>query len=100
VPTAYYGQIRNGSKARVRPEKPIGGTYDATVTVVDRVLDAASGTFGVRLALPNPDLRLPAGIRCKVEFDVAAEWRGTMMGAYRARRARNSDVPTGATCVT
>jgi hypothetical protein len=35
---------------------------------VDRVLDAASGTFGVRLALPNPQQRLPAGIRCKVQF--------------------------------
>jgi RND family efflux transporter MFP subunit len=72
VPTSYYGQILNGSKAHVRPEKPIGGTYDATVKVVDRVLDAASGTFGVRLALPNPDLRLPAGIRCKVRFDITA----------------------------
>ena len=41
----------------------------ATVTVVDRVLDAASGTFGVRLALPNPDLLLPAGIRCKISFE-------------------------------
>jgi len=71
VPTAYYGQIRNATTAHVRPEKPIGGEYVATVTVVDRVLDAASGTFGVRLALPNPDLQLPAGVRCKVRFDIA-----------------------------
>ena len=70
VPTAFYGQILNGSSARVRPEHPIEGTYLATVTVVDRVLDAASGTFGVRLALPNPDLRLPAGMRCKIAFDL------------------------------
>lgn len=70
VPTAYYGQIRTGSKAAVRPEKPIAGVYTATVTVVDRVLDAASGTFGVRLALPNPDLRLPAGISCRISFDM------------------------------
>jgi len=40
------------------------------VTVVDHVLDAASGTFGVRLALPNPDFNLPAGIRCKVLFEM------------------------------
>ena len=51
VPTAYFGQIRIGSNAEVRPERPIGGVHVATVTVVDRVLDAASGTFGVRLAL-------------------------------------------------
>ena len=68
VPTAYFGQIRVDSKAEVRPEQPVGGVHIATVTVVDRVLDAASGTFGVRLALPNPHLTLPGGIRCKVTF--------------------------------
>jgi len=70
VSTSYYGQIRTGSKAEIRPEQPVGGVYTAVVTVVDRVLDAASGTFGVRLALPNPDLLLPAGIACKVLFDM------------------------------
>ena len=68
VPTSQYGRIRIGSPADVRPQQPIGGSYSATVAVVDQVLDAASGTFGVRLALPNPDGRLPAGIRCKVQF--------------------------------
>lgn len=70
VPTAHFGQIHIGSKAEVRPEQPIGGVHIATVTVVDYVLDAASGTFGVRLALPNPSLVLPAGIRCKVTFSM------------------------------
>jgi RND family efflux transporter MFP subunit len=70
VPTAHYGQIRLGSKAEIRPEQPIGGVHAATVTIVDHVLDAASGTFGVRLLLPNPDLALPAGIRCKVAFEM------------------------------
>ena len=70
VPTAYFGQIRIDSEAEVRPEQPVGGIHIATVTVVDSVLDAASGTFGVRLALPNPDLALPGGIRCKVNFEM------------------------------
>jgi RND family efflux transporter MFP subunit len=70
VPIAYYNQISQGSKARVLPEPPIDGSYNATVVVVDRVLDAASGTFGVRLTLPNDDLRLPAGIRCKISFEL------------------------------
>jgi multidrug efflux pump subunit AcrA (membrane-fusion protein) len=52
----------------VRPEVPVGGTYPARVTVVDRVVDAASGTFGVRLQLPNPGYRLPAGLKCKTRF--------------------------------
>jgi multidrug efflux pump subunit AcrA (membrane-fusion protein) len=70
VSTSYYGRIPIGSKAEVRPEQPVGGVHTAVVTVVDRVLDAASGTFGVRLVLPNPDLLLPAGIPCKVVFEM------------------------------
>jgi hypothetical protein len=32
------------------------------------MLDAASGTFGVRLRLANPGNRIPAGIKCRVKF--------------------------------
>ena len=58
-----------GATARVRPSKPVAGEFMATVTVVDRVFDAASGTFGVLLEMPNPDDALPAGHRCQVVFD-------------------------------
>jgi RND family efflux transporter MFP subunit len=68
LPTAFFGQIHVGSEALVFPEAPIGGSHRAIVTVIDRVLDAASGTFGVRLRLPNPALSLPAGIRCRIDF--------------------------------
>jgi RND family efflux transporter MFP subunit len=72
VPIRYYGKIRVGDEARIRPEEPIGGSYNAAVIVVDRVMDAASGTFGVRLTLPNPKLELPAGVRCKVSFGLTS----------------------------
>lgn len=68
VPVAAYGTIRQGMSAEVHPEAPVGGTYKATVTIVDRLVDAGSSTFGVRLELPNPDLKLPAGLKCKVKF--------------------------------
>jgi multidrug efflux pump subunit AcrA (membrane-fusion protein) len=70
VPVLLFGRIKVGSQADVVPEEPVGGVWHASVTVVDRVIDAASGTFGVRLALPNPDLRLPAGLKCKVRFNI------------------------------
>jgi membrane fusion protein (multidrug efflux system) len=54
--------------ADVTPENPVSKVYKAKVTIVDRVIDAASGTFGVRLELPNPKYRLPAGLKCKVAF--------------------------------
>jgi RND family efflux transporter MFP subunit len=68
LPIALYGTVRVGTLGSVVPEAPIGGRYDAQVTVVDRVADAASATFGVRLTLPNPGHFLPAGIRCRVTF--------------------------------
>jgi len=68
APVALLGKIAVGMRAEVQPEAPVGGSHTATVTVVDRVVDAASGTFGVRLALPNSDYRLPAGLKCKVRF--------------------------------
>ena len=58
-------------EATVYPQQPVGGEYKATVITVDKVLDAASGTFGVRLKLPNPKRKLPAGLRCMVKFPKA-----------------------------
>ena len=69
VPTIYYGQIAISDVGHVHPEEPVGGEHDASVIVVDKVIDAASGTFGVRLAMPNPNLLLPAGLKCKARFD-------------------------------
>jgi membrane fusion protein, multidrug efflux system len=68
VPIAQLDSIHDGMLATVYPAQPVGGEYEAEVVTVDKVLDAASGTFGVRLSLPNPDGALPAGLRCMVEF--------------------------------
>jgi RND family efflux transporter MFP subunit len=68
VPLTQFGKIRPGLKAEVRPEQPVGGRYTATVTIVDQVFDAASGTIGVRLELPNPEYAVPAGLKCQVRF--------------------------------
>jgi len=69
LPVASYGGIKVGMKGSVVPEKPLQGSYSARVKVVDRVVDAASGTFGVRLELPNPKGVIPAGVKCRVSFD-------------------------------
>lgn len=68
LPVAVLGKIRLGDVAQVLPAAPVGGAYQAKVVIVDRVIDAASGTFGVRLELPNPGAKLPAGLRCRVTF--------------------------------
>ena len=64
------GAIKVGMNAEITSEHAAGQkVYKAKVTIVDRVIDAASGTFGVRLELPNPKYRLPAGLKCKVSFN-------------------------------
>ncbi len=68
APVKLLGAIKVGMSADVAPEKPTGGVYRAKVTIVDRVVDAASGTFGVRLELPNAQGRMPAGLKCRVTF--------------------------------
>ena len=73
APVSLLGKISVGSTAYVKPEAPLTGEYAAKVTVVDRVIDAASGTFGVRLELPNHDLKLPAGLKCSVRFGKGKE---------------------------
>ena len=68
APVAMLGQVSVGKTAYVKPEPPLSGEYPAKITVVDRVVDAASGTFGVRLELSNRNLKLPAGLKCTVRF--------------------------------
>jgi RND family efflux transporter MFP subunit len=71
LPVRYYGLIKVGDTAVVHPDEPVGGDHEAKVSIVDQVFDAASGTFGVRLTLPNPNNLLPGGLRCHVNFHVA-----------------------------
>lgn len=68
VPVTLWGKIVLGTVGTVALEHPAGLRREAPVTVVDREFDAASGTFGVRLGLPNPGHGIPAGQRCKLTF--------------------------------
>lgn len=68
LPVELYPQISNGMQAIIAPAAPITETFEARVTAWDQVFDAASGTFGVELELPNPDSNLPAGHRCLLTF--------------------------------
>jgi len=72
LPASRFGRIGIGASASVRAELPDAPQATGRVVQVDRFVDAASGTFRARVALPNPDGRLPAGVRCQVAFDEAA----------------------------
>jgi RND family efflux transporter MFP subunit len=68
VPVSMLGRIQAGMSGQVTLEEPLSSVHEAEVVVVDQVVDSASGTFGVRLEIPNADHALPAGVRCRVRF--------------------------------
>ena len=68
LPASMFGKVRRGQRAIVELEPTIGGRYETTIAVVDPVIDASSGTLGVRMILPNRKGAIPAGVRCRVQF--------------------------------
>ena len=87
VPTGRYGQVATGDKIMIRPELPGAEAVIATVSHIDQVLDAASNSFRVRLRLPNPQHRLPAGLRCKADFAAAPAVLPTALPAASVKKA-------------
>lgn len=69
LPARLFGTIAVGDIAQLYPELGGDAALPATVDVVDAMLDSRSGTFGVRLKVPNPDHRIPAGQRCRIVFE-------------------------------
>lgn len=64
VPFSEFGSITKGTKLAITPGFPVEGTRIAEVIIIDPIIDASSGTFGVRARLPNPDYGIPAGLNC------------------------------------
>ncbi|MCH9674714.1 MAG: efflux RND transporter periplasmic adaptor subunit [Gammaproteobacteria bacterium] len=78
VPLSLFGQIQIGASVKVTPE--LATAREAIVTHIDPIADVASGTFGVRLSLPNPNQALPAGQRCSAVIDALPPAPGETAG--------------------
>lgn len=97
LPVRYFGSIRTGMAAEVKPEAYEGPPRTARVTLVDRMADAASGTFAVTLEMPNPGNAIPAGLKCEVRFSAQAAQQleipfEDLLAAARARKPSPSRV--------
>ena len=68
APGELFGGITEGEIHEVVLMPPLDGRFNATVAVVDRLFDTASGTFGVRLEIDNPKSIVPSGARCRILF--------------------------------
>lgn len=66
MPLEAYGQYEIGDTLDIHLEAPVDDTVTAEIDRIDSVIDPSSGTFGIRLALPNPDGQYPAGINCRI----------------------------------
>jgi len=97
LPAQMFGSVAPGAVIAITPELPNAGQRPARVVLVDKLIDGASNTFRVRLALPNPDARLPAGLRCKA--DLAGSLPAAAPAAAPARdgfRRVGADLPSAA----
>ena len=96
VPSALFGKIQAGASATVMPDLPGVAPATARVTLVDKVVDAASNTFRVQLELPNPNLALPAGLRCKANFaqEVPLARNDALNNGARSNDAHTNDART------
>jgi RND family efflux transporter MFP subunit len=68
LPAARFGKLRAGQAVQIRTEPPFNKTFEAVVRVVDSMIDAPSGTFGVRLEAANPRHEIPLGVKCSAEL--------------------------------
>lgn len=68
LPIAQFNKVKPGMAAEITSESPVNGRYTGRIKIVDRLIDAASGTFGLFVELPNPKHEIPAGIKCRADF--------------------------------
>jgi RND family efflux transporter MFP subunit len=80
MPASRWDSVRSGDTLGLLPELPGATRVAAKVTHVDRTIDAASNTFRVRLSLPNPGHRIPAGARCRLEGPLEASTKPEAAG--------------------
>lgn len=70
LPRTAFGKVKRGMSAQVVPELPVAKRVAGTVTMIDSLIDAASGTFAVFLEVPNPTLAIPAGLKCRATLPI------------------------------
>lgn len=68
LPISDYPALVRAEVAEVAIAAPFDIRAEARIESVDKVFDAASGTFGLRLILPNPERAVPSGIKCRLRI--------------------------------
>jgi RND family efflux transporter MFP subunit len=83
VPASLFGRVRAGARVTVTP-RGLTQRFSGSVTMVDKLVDAASATFIVRVDLPNPRQEVPGGLRCSAVIDGTGDPAPALSGRTRA----------------
>jgi membrane fusion protein (multidrug efflux system) len=68
VPEQFYSRVTAGQSTRATSASFPGRSFQGKVALVDSRIDPTSRSFKVRVAVPNPDLVLPAGMFMHVQL--------------------------------
>jgi membrane fusion protein, heavy metal efflux system len=93
LPSGQYGSLREGMSLGIKPDLPNSQELMAQIIQVDKIIDSASGTFRARLNLPNPNRELPAGVRCKANFDRVASFNEGQVNGVVPSSASGTAMP-------
>lgn len=68
LPVEFFRDTREGGSVQVALRLPEQREIAAEITVVDKILDAATGTFAIRAEIANPNGEIPGGQTCTLSL--------------------------------
>ncbi|MGM0586577.1 MAG: efflux RND transporter periplasmic adaptor subunit [Pseudomonadota bacterium] len=68
VPERFFGEVQVGEPVRASTRVFPDEVFEGEVRAIDRRVDEVSRSFRVRARVPNPGLRLPAGVFIQAEL--------------------------------
>jgi membrane fusion protein (multidrug efflux system) len=70
MPFERFSDFSKGQIMTISLPSPINSSHEAKITIIDPIIDSASGTFRMRLELPNKNYAIPAGVSCQLINDI------------------------------
>lgn len=67
MPFERFRDFTKGELLEVILPAPVNSQHRAKITIIDPIIDSASGTFRMRLELANKNYAIPAGVACQLK---------------------------------
>lgn len=73
MPFENFRDYSTGGILDVVLPEPVSGRHSAKITIIDPIIDSASGTFRMRLELANANYSIPAGVACRLQAVIPSQ---------------------------